>query len=403
MFLRQLSLCNFRNYSQADVTLQPGLTVILGPNGQGKTNLIEPLVFLAQGVSHRVTTRDALIHKDRASAVVRATFVSGDRTLSSEILINRSAPDRAQINGNPARFSDVTELVSVVLFAPEDLMLIRGEPLARRQYIDSISAWLTPRLRATIADYDRTLKQRNSLLKSLSGHRLETADLSTLDVWDESLSSLGSEIHQGRLNALNALRPHVLTRYATIAGADHRPEIDLSSSVTTTTEELTTTTLSSENMPPEDSDAFVRVFRQRLLDQRRHDIERGQTTTGPHRDDVRFHLKDLPAKGYASHGETWSLVLALRLAELDLKRAQGTTGDPIVILDDVYAELDKDRRQRLEKSLSDVEQVLVTSAVDDDVPGLPEGRRLRVENGHVWQEAGDIGTTASQGNHDVAP
>jgi len=350
------------------VTLEPGVTVFVGRNGQGKTNLIEALYLLAASKSHRISSTASLIHKDADTGVVRATVVAHERALVCEWELNRTNADRIQMNGNPAKAAELARALSVVMFAPEDLAVVRGDPTQRRAHVDDIAAWLFPRLRGTFADYERTLKQRNSLLKSLRARARGIAETSTLDVWDEKLVNFGSEIFAARLATLALLRPFVTARYLSIAGADHRPEL---------------TMVPSLEILPENYGDYESLFATQLAEHRALDVERGQTALGPHRDDVLLSLNGLPAKGYASHGETWSLVLALRLAELDVKRREGPTGDPVVILDDVFAELDAGRRDLLSQSLSGVEQVLVTAAVRDDVPASMSAHLIEISAGTI--------------------
>ena len=371
MYLQRLSLRDFRNYGQADLELRPGVTVFVGRNGQGKTNLVEALFLLASGKSHRIATNTALIRKDASAGIVRATVVAHDRALTCEWELNRDNPDRLQLNGNASKAGDFARSLSVVMFAPEDVSLVRGEPALRRTHIDDVASWLFPRLRGSLADYERTLKQRNALLKSLRAHSRATVDTGTLDVWDENVVRLGAEIFAARTATVTLLAPYVTSRYRSIAGAEHDPEMHIASSV------------ESVDQDPED---YARLFAEQLGLNRAADVERGQTSVGPHRDDITFTLNGLPAKGYASHGETWSFVLALRLAELDVKRREGPTGDPIVILDDVFAELDATRRELLSHSLQGVEQVLVTAAVRDDVPSSMSAHLTMISSGSIVSE-----------------
>ena len=368
MFLQRLGLRDYRNYREVDVTLEPGVTVFVGRNGQGKTNLVEALYLLASGKSHRISTTAPLILKDCETGVIRATVVAQERALTCEWEINRAIPDRIQMNGNASKSGDLARALSVVMFAPEDLAVVRGDPAQRRAHLDEVVSWLFPRIRGTLVDYERTLKQRNSLLKSLRTHSRSTPDTSTLDVWDEKLVMLGTDIFAARLATLALLAPRVSDRYRSIAGADHQPELAITPSV---------------DIDAEHFGDYATVFAQQLTAQRAVDIERGQTMAGPHRDDMAISLNALPAKGYASHGETWSLVLALRLAELDVKRREGPAGDPIVILDDVFAELDAGRRELLCQSLIGVEQVLVTAAVREDVPASMTAQLITISGGAI--------------------
>lgn len=368
MFLQRLGLRDYRNYREIDVTLHSGVTVFVGRNGQGKTNLVEALYLLASGKSHRINTTAPLIHKDCDTGVIRATVVAKDRALICEWELNRSSPDRVQMNGNASKAGDLARALSVVMFAPEDLAVVRGDPGQRRTHLDEVVSWLFPRIRGTLVDYERTLKQRNSLLKSLRNNSRSAPDTSTLDVWDEKLVTLGADIFAARLATLALLAPRLAERYLSIAGADHQPKLTITPSV---------------EIAPKDFATYATVFAEQLRVQRVLDIERGQTMAGPHRDDIAISLNGLPAKGYASHGETWSFVLALRLAELDVKRREGPAGDPIVILDDVFAELDAGRRDLLCRSLNDVEQVLVTAAVREDVPTLMAAQLITISGGAV--------------------
>ena len=350
------------------MALEPGVTVFVGRNGQGKTNLVEALYLLSSGRSHRINLTAPLIHKNHETGIIRATVVAQGRALLCEWEINRATADRIQMNGNVAKAADLARALSVVMFAPEDIAVVRGEPATRRAHIDELAGWLFPRLQGTLTDYDRTLKQRNSLLKSLRVHARGAMDTSTLDVWDDKLVTLGADIFAGRLATLALLQPLVAQRYRDIAGDDHEPELVIASSVEIATEDFAD---------------YAGVFARQISAQRSLDIERGQTMAGPHRDDVAISLNGLPAKGYASHGETWSFVLALRLAELDVKRREGPAGDPIVILDDVFAELDAGRRELLSQNLADVEQVLVTAAVREDVPTNMAAHLITISAGAV--------------------
>lgn len=369
MYVQRLSLRDFRNYVEADVELRPGVSVFQGTNGQGKTNLVEAIYTLAHGRSHRLSHLSGLIRRGADRAIVRATVVASDRSLNFEWEINRDGPSRYQVGGNPAKAIDFSRSLSVVMFAPEDITLIRGDPAVRRGYIDDVACSLSPKLRGTLADYERTLKQRNSLLKSLRSASRKSIDLGTLDVWDENIVSLGSVIVAARENTVSLLRPLLVERYANISGTPDDTDVTLPLSVVA------------------DEGSYAQNFAAQLREKRPDDMERGQTTLGPHRDDLYLSLNGLPARGYASHGESWSFVLALRLAELDLKRSHGPAGDPIVILDDVFAELDSQRRTHLAHGLRGVEQVLITAAVEEDIP---EPLRLfvtRISGGKILDES----------------
>lgn len=376
MFVERLSLVDFRNYEQAEVRLDRGATVVVGRNGQGKTNLVEAFAFLATGSSHRVATDAALVRAGCDYAIVRARLGHGDRRLELQTRIARSGPNRITAGGSPVRAAELPRYARVVVFAPEDLQIVRGEPAARRRFADELVAQRSPRLSAVLADYDRVLRQRNALLKSSRG--LGDAALGTLDVWDEKLVALGSQIIDARAALAAQLQPLVAGAYAQIAGADHAPALTWS------------TTIDGAD-PEDDPDAVGRergeptpaAFRRALESRRRAERDRGATLVGPHRDDLLVSVRGLPVRGYASHGESWSMALALRLASAELLAAESALGDPVVILDDVFAELDADRRDRLGALVARFEQVLVTAAVEADVPETLRDRILRVEGGRI--------------------
>ncbi|WP_298227883.1 DNA replication/repair protein RecF [Gryllotalpicola sp.] len=380
MHVKHLSLTDFRNYRSADVELTRGVTVFVGPNGQGKTNLVESLSYLSTLASHRTSDDRALLRVGCDMAIVRALLRHGDRELLVEVQLNRAAANKAQVNRVAIRTRDLPRYFSSVLFAPEDLALVRGEPGVRRRFLDELLVQRTPRLVGVLADYERVVKQRNSLLKSARARGLRVDQLTTLDIWDERLVELGSEIIDERQALLDALAEPVRRGYQAVAGADHHPTLSLR--------------LSTRGADPEEEDgAAVKIgeaaastvdqFRAALTGARRRELDRGVSLLGPHRDDVLFELNDLPAKGYASHGESWSFALALRLGAAELLRAESTTGDPVLLLDDVFAELDSGRRALLAQAVADYEQVIITAAVLDDIPpGLGAGL-IHIQAGEV--------------------
>ncbi|MCS0500082.1 DNA replication/repair protein RecF [Protaetiibacter mangrovi] len=388
MFVSHLELADFRNYHSASLALAPGPNLIVGSNGQGKTNLVESINYLATLGSHRVSTDQALIRHGRDVAVVRARLEHGGRQLLVELQLNRTGANRAQLNRAAAKPRDLPRHVHAVLFAPEDLALVRGEPSGRRRFLDQLLVQLTPRMAGVLADYDRVLKQRNTLLKSARAARVGAAQLSTLDVWDERLIDLGSEIIEARGELVGGLRPFVGTAYAAIAGEVHEAELasELSILGAAPDEE---TEVSEQSVRSEiDRTEAVSAFTTALARNRRAELERGLTLAGPHRDDLLLRLNGLPARGYASHGESWSFALALRLASAALLRADSASGDPVLILDDVFAELDESRRLRLADAVAGYEQVLITAAVESDVPPALAAHTVRIRAGEVIDEAG---------------
>jgi DNA replication and repair protein RecF len=366
--VRRLELVDFRSYPTVAVDFEPGPSVLVGPNGIGKTNLVEALGYLATLASHRVATDAPLVRAGASSAVIRCTVVHEGRELQVELELVPGRPNRARLGHSPVRRTrEIIGALRMVLFAPEDIELVRGEPASRRRYLDDLLVARRPRFAAVCADYDRVLKQRNALLRTaqLARRAGSGADLSTLDVWDTHLVQHGGELLAGRLELAAALAPHVAAGYGTVAGDPGDPgAVGASFSYR-----------SSVPDPPPDR------FAEALADARATDIERGVTTVGPHRDDLALTLGTLPAKGYASHGECWSYAVALRLAAYRLLRAEGT--EPVLVLDDVFAELDAGRRDRLARGIGDATQTLVTCAVEDDVPAALRGARYAVRDGEV--------------------
>lgn len=363
MRILRLSLTDWRNYETADVEFGPGANVLAGSNGQGKTNLVEAIGYLTNLGSHRVSGDAALVRAGTESAVIRATVVAAEREVLAEVLINKVGANRAQLNRSAVRPREITRNVSSVLFAPEDLAIVRGEPSARRRFVDELLVQRAPRLAGVLSDYEKALRQRNGLLRGSRG----LIDTESLAVWDERLVTTGSEVLDARSALLADLEPLVAEQYAVVAGADQLVSI---ASQRTVDEEAA-------------EGSTVERFTAALARVRRREIERGVTLVGPHRDDVLLTINALPARGYASHGESWSLALALRLGAVELLRHALPTGDPIVILDDVFAELDERRRVRLAERVSRYEQVLVTAAVEGDIPPALAGRVTRIRSGHV--------------------
>lgn len=383
MFVSHLELADFRNYESASVELVPGPNLFVGSNGQGKTNLVESINYLATLGSHRVSSDQALIRQGRDSAIVRAKLEHAGRQVLIELQLNRQGANRAQVNRAPAKPRDLPRNVQAVLFAPEDLAIVRGEPSGRRRFLDQLLVQLTPRMSAVMADYDRVLKQRNTLLKSARAARVPASGLSTLDVWDERLVDLGSEIIEARGSLVSSLRPFVAEAYSAVAGEAHGAELASELSILGARPdddtEVDATTVRSEIDAAEATAAFMEA----LARNRRAELDRGLTLAGPHRDDLLLRLNGLPARGYASHGESWSFALALRLASAALLRAESPAGDPVLILDDVFAELDETRRRRLAAAVQGYEQVLITAAVESDVPEPLAAHTVRIKAGRI--------------------
>ncbi|WP_431278842.1 DNA replication/repair protein RecF [Leifsonia poae] len=390
MRVTHLSLTDFRNYRTAEVPIAAGANLFVGRNGQGKTNLVESLGYLSTLGSHRVSSDQAMIRKDAESAIVRARIHHEGRDLLVELQLNRGSANRAQVNRSAIKTRELPRYFSSVLFAPEDLALVRGEPSIRRRFFDQLLVQRNPRFAGVLADYDRVLRQRNTLLKSARASGVRESQLGTLDIWDERLVTLGSELVDARVDLINRLTDPLVAAYRSVAGDDHHPRLiplltirgaDVDDVDTDGTADATTVTGST-------SVATAEAFREALTGVRRKELDRGITLIGPHRDDILFELNDLPAKGYASHGESWSFALALKLASAELLRRESTTGDPVLILDDVFAELDQARRRMLATAVAGYEQVLITAAVYDDVPEELTAHTVRIEAGAVV-EAGN--------------
>ena len=391
MFIKHLELNNFRNYLKADVALSTGVNLLVGPNGQGKTNIVEAIRYLSTLSSHRVAGYIPMIKQDAGQAVVRALASHEDRDVLLELELNRDNPNKARINKSPAqKVRDVLGYVNSVTFAPEDLDIIKRDPSNRRAFIDELVVQVWPRFAGVYADYERVLKQRNTLLKSARQTGAKGSALSTLDAWDQSLISYGSEIIAARVDLIERLRPHLFAAYQSIAIANNEPKILIKSSllganVAHYLDEMEdgNDTVEAEFLKIGERAEIEELFRLKLQSVRPKELERGITLVGPHRDDLVLLLGTLPAKGYASHGESWSYALALRLASIELLRNETRSGDPILILDDVFAELDAGRRERLAAMVKNNEQVLITAAVAEDIPKELVATVFNVKAGEV--------------------
>ena len=394
MYVAHLSLTDFRSYHQVELPLEPGITALVGPNGQGKTNLVEAVGYVATLGSHRVPSDAALVRAGANRAVVRAKVVREERSTLVEVEITPGKANRARVNGgSPGRARDVLGILRTVLFAPEDLSLVKGDPDGRRRFLDDLLVQLTPRIAGVLGDYERVLRQRSALLKSAAAatRARAGADLRTLDVWDAKLAQTGAQVVVARQALVAALRPRAADAYRQVSsgqgelGLTYRSSLDAASGP-------------DAGEPVVGPDATVDLVEARLLDAmgrlRSKEIERGVCLVGPHRDDLQLTLGDLPAKGYASHGESWSVALALRLASYALlthgvddagawAADWGPDGEPVLILDDVFAELDTRRRERLAELVAGARQVLVTAAVAQDVPEPLAGARVDVMGGEV--------------------
>ena len=387
MLVKHLALANFRNYSTADVAFSPGVNLLVGPNGQGKTNLVEAIRFMSTLSSHRVAGYIPLIRNAQPEveqAIIRVLANHDGRDALLELELNRSTPNRVRINKATApRVRDVLGYVNTVTFAPEDLDIVKKDPSNRRAFIDELLVQVSPRFAGVFSDYDRVLKQRNTLLRTARQTGAKGTSLSTLDAWDESLIKFGTEIVAARIALVERMRPLLTEAYQAIAIANNEPHILMKSSLLGDVVAEEDDSDSLEHIENSNESEVEQLFRSKLAQIRSRELDRGITMVGPHRDDLVLMLSDLPAKGYASHGESWSFALALRLASINLLRAETRSGDPVLILDDVFAELDAGRRARLAELVANNEQVLITAAVGEDVPDELRAKVFNVFAGEV--------------------
>ncbi len=378
MWVQALHLDGFRSYNEALIEFVPGVNVLIGANGQGKTNIVEAIYYLATLTSHRVASETPLVSAGKTSAVIRARINEADRTVAIDIEITPGKTNRAKLNRSPLpRVRDILGIVRVIMFAPEDLALVKGDPGERRSFMDQTLIQRIPRFMGVKSDYEKVLRQRNALLKSSNRENID----STLDVWNEKLAQLGAEITHTRIRFISDLKPHIRNRYHSISGGEQ--------AVSTSKIFLT---YQSKYLPDAEIEAFTQNdIQDQILEQlaarKKDELIRGITLVGPHRDELFIGLGELPLKGYASHGESWSAALALRVASADVLRADGI--EPILIFDDVFAELDVMRRATILELTKNAPQVFITAAVESDVPIELGGARFHVSLGSVVAEGGE--------------
>ena len=414
VYLSRLALTDFRSYTDMDLCLESGVSTLIGANGQGKTNVVEAVGYLATLSSHRVASDAPLVRHGAERAILRGAVTSAERDSLVEIEINPGRANRARLNRTPVpRARQVLGALRTVLFAPEDLSLVKGDPEQRRRYLDDLLVARAPRYAGVRADYERVLRQRTALLKSLRGRpwaRQLTAPppgspggefaaeqaghggpgdsaAATLDVWDEHLATAGAELLVARISLTGALRPLTAQAYATVSGDTAGLSIGYRQSFISNIHGLPGGGTGESRPEPEpDVEKLAAGLREALALARADEIDRGVCLVGPHRDELELRVGDLPARGYASHGESWSAALALRLAAFELLRQGGD--DPVLLLDDVFAELDSGRRERLATLAAGAEQVIVTAAVAQDVPQVLAGARFEVAEGKVTRAGG---------------
>ncbi|OCB28432.1 DNA replication/repair protein RecF [Mycobacterium malmoense] len=382
MYVRHLGLRDFRSWAHADLELEPGRTVFVGSNGFGKTNLVEALWFSATLGSHRVGTDTPLIRAGADRAVVSTIVVNEGRECAIDLEIAAGRANKARLNRSPVRSTrEVIGVLRAVLFAPEDLALVRGDPAERRRYLDDLATVRRPAVAGVRADYDKVLRQRTALLKSAAGmrHRADRGALDTLDVWDSRLAEHGAELMAARIDLVNQLTPEVEKAYQLLAPASRPASIAYRSSLGAQV---------GADGGGHDREFLEAALLAALAERRDAELERGMCLVGPHRDDLELWLGDQPAKGFASHGESWSFAVALRLAAYELLRADGS--EPVLLLDDVFAELDAARRRALATVAEAAEQVLVTAAVVEDIPAGWAARQV-----HIDLNDGDLGRVSA--------
>ena len=378
MWVQTLHLDNFRSYNEAHVEFVPGVNVLVGSNGQGKTNIVEAIYYLATLNSHRVASENSLVKSGELSAVIRAGINQDDRALTIDIEINPGKTNRAKLNRSPvSRVRDILGIVRVIMFAPEDLALVKGDPNERRNFMDQTLIQRTPKFMGVKSDYEKVLRQRNALLKSSNRENTD----STLQVWNEQLAQLGAEITHSRIQFVRDLTTFMSMRYHLISGGEKAvsaSEISL--------------TYQSKYLTEGDLESLTHdEIKEQILEQldlrKKEELVRGVTLVGPHRDELFIRLGELPLKGYASHGESWSAALALRVASADVLKADGI--EPILILDDVFAELDVIRRKTILELTQNAPQVFITAAVESDVPKEIGGARFHVSLSSIDVQGGD--------------
>jgi DNA replication and repair protein RecF len=371
VYVRHLGLRDFRSWAHVDLELQPGRTVFVGPNGFGKTNLIEALWYSTTLGSHRVGTDMPLIRAGATRAVVSTIVVNEGRECAIDLEIAAGRANKARLNRSPVRSTrEVVGVLRSVLFAPEDLALVRGDPAERRRYLDDLATVRRPLIAGVRADYDKVLRQRTALLKSVSGarYRGDRGALDTLDVWDSRLAEHGAELMAARIDLVDQLAPEVEKAYQLLAPGSRTAPIAYRASLGAE---------SAGDFEGSDREFLEAALLAALSERRDAELERGMCLVGPHRDDLELRLGDQLAKGFASHGESWSFAVALRLAAYQLLRADG--GEPVLLLDDVFAELDATRRRALAAVAESAEQVLVTTAVPEDIPADWAARRVHID------------------------
>ena len=358
-------LIGWRNYTHQALDFTESPTVLVGPNGQGKTNFVEALVYATTGHSHRTSSDAIMVRSGEGEAIIRMSVEHNSRKVALDIRVAGSGANTIHLNGAVTKRRDLARLFPTVLFAPEDMDLVRGEPDSRRTFLNDVLTDASPGFAGDLADFERVLRQRNTLLKSMRAN--PSAPAGTFDAWTDSLVVLAARIMTARRRLVVELSPLVAAHYRAIAAADETLALSLSESI-------------PEGTP---DDLLVGILHHTLNEKRAEEIDRGSTLVGPHRDDLTVVLNGLPARTHSSQGEAWSAALALRLAQVDLVRRNSVAGDPVVILDDVFSELDSGRRARLGQHLAGIEHLIITAADESTIPDSLGGHRHVVREGKI--------------------
>lgn len=366
MHVSKLSLQNFRTYSEVDLKLSQGVSIFVGANGMGKTNIIEAIGYLTNLESHRVSGVTPMISRESKSATISVHVEHEVRSIELSLTLNLEGQNTASINGSPVKkVREILGIVFSVIFSPEDLELVKGDPAVRRRFLDASISNLTPSYLSYRSDYERILKQRNALLKTLN-HKASSENLETLSTWSEMLAEAGQHLMKQRFAYVEKISGLVTDLYDELS--NHRGPFKIKY---------------EPNVPCDKENDVKELLMQHMTDNQKQEIERGTSLFGPHRDELGLYLDDLPMRGYASQGESWSAALALKLAHYTLLKSSLNVGDPILILDDVFSELDEFRREKLVEIVKDNEQTLITAAVLADVPSELTGSVFKVEKGKV--------------------
>lgn len=373
MYISRLVLDHYRSWDTCLLDLEPGVTIIKGRNGLGKTNLVEAIEVLSTGTSHRVSSSLPLVERGRSKATVRARIQGGEDPTDYELTITTKGAKRGRINGGPSLYMrDMVGKVPCVTFSPDDQRMVSGEPLVRRSFLDEAGALLDPDYFRSRQNFAHIAQQRSALLKQLlkqgdRGTDQRNAVLSGLEIWTGQFIQAGLDLTRRRMSLVAALAGPFETLYSDLAGPGQEANLDYVPSL----DEIRDQNGSESAVEEAISEHFQRIYP--------GEVARGTNLIGPQRDDLVFGLNGMQAREFASNGEMWTLALALRLALFEVI-VQTKQVRPIVVLDDVFAQLDEGRRSQILAFAGDQDQVLITVAADGDIPSLDEARLVDVES-----------------------